>query len=162
MVAEAIELKPLMDPTSEHSVEPQSIVFDYDLDEDYTQRPPGSSTSRNETNSKVSVATASPLSGWPAARNFYKRNEGFMLIGLSQLFFASINTLVKLLQIKVEIPVWEVIWVRMSVTGVGAVYCKIILLESGRYTDALYSQIWFIQVLNILIGVLLEFVSSYV
>lgn len=55
---------------------------------------------------------------------FFSRNEGFLLIGLSQVFFALINTFVKVLQNRIEIPVWQVIWIRMSVTGVGCVVCK--------------------------------------
>lgn len=46
---------------------------------------------------------------------------GFLLIGISQAFFALINASVKLLQERVAIPVWEIIAVRMFWTYLGSI-----------------------------------------
>ncbi|KAM0753050.1 hypothetical protein T439DRAFT_323660 [Meredithblackwellia eburnea MCA 4105] len=54
-------------------------------------------------------------------RAFVKLNEGFLLIALAQLLFATINTCVKLLQDLVSIPVWQLIAIRMSVTYLGCI-----------------------------------------
>ncbi|KAK4046382.1 hypothetical protein OIV83_006105 [Microbotryomycetes sp. JL201] len=48
-----------------------------------------------------------------------RRNEGFLLIALAQAFFASIGTCVKILQERIEMPVWEIILIRMFVTWLG-------------------------------------------
>ncbi|KAK4057748.1 hypothetical protein OIO90_001396 [Microbotryomycetes sp. JL221] len=54
-----------------------------------------------------------------APRELFKRNEGFLYIALAQAFFASIGTCVKLLQDQIEMPVWEIIFIRMIVTWLG-------------------------------------------
>ncbi|GAA5855149.1 hypothetical protein JCM8547_002399 [Rhodosporidiobolus lusitaniae] len=49
-----------------------------------------------------------------------KKNEGLLLIALSQVFFACMNVCVKLLQSDAEpMPVWELIFIRMFVTFLG-------------------------------------------
>lgn len=63
-----------------------------------------------------------------AIRHNVKANEGFLLIASSQLFFAIINTLVKLLQQVVDVPTWEIIWIRMSITWLG---CFIYMKRAG-------------------------------
>lgn len=77
------------------------------------------------------------------------RETGFILIGLAQCFFASISTCVKaseralllcygsqllgagllvphsqLLQEQVDMPVWEIILIRMSATWLGCYICE--------------------------------------
>ncbi|GAA5861437.1 hypothetical protein JCM1840_005369 [Sporobolomyces johnsonii] len=66
-----------------------------------------------------------PLKGM---RAFVKKNEGLLLIALSQVFFAMINACVKLLESEIAVPVWELIAVRMIFTFAG---CYIYLRWSG-------------------------------
>ncbi|ORY80263.1 hypothetical protein BCR35DRAFT_304458 [Leucosporidium creatinivorum] len=64
-------------------------------------------------------AASRPRDLLQAIKGFFARNNGFLLIASSQFFFASISTCVKLLQERVEMPVWEIILVRMSATWLG-------------------------------------------
>ncbi|GAA6051936.1 hypothetical protein JCM3770_006585 [Rhodotorula araucariae] len=57
-----------------------------------------------------------------------RRNEGLLLIAVAQLGFALINMCVKLLERDVQVPVWELIMIRMSMTWVG---CYTYLRLSG-------------------------------
>ncbi|SCV67963.1 BQ2448_84 [Microbotryum intermedium] len=52
-------------------------------------------------------------------KEFVKRNEGFLLIGAAQAFLATISACVKALQERMNMPVWELILVRMSLTWIG-------------------------------------------
>ncbi|GAA5827240.1 hypothetical protein JCM11251_001185 [Rhodosporidiobolus azoricus] len=66
--------------------------------------------------SRVWRAVTAPYRG---ATGFVKKNEGLLLIALSQVFFAAINACVKLLERDVSMPVWELIFIRMSMTFAG-------------------------------------------
>lgn len=48
---------------------------------------------------------------------------GLLLIALSQVFFASMNACVKLLQTEASMPVWELIFIRMLCTFIGCYIC---------------------------------------
>ncbi|GAA5981375.1 hypothetical protein JCM10908_004086 [Rhodotorula pacifica] len=52
-------------------------------------------------------------------RPFVDRNQGLLLIASSQLGFALVNTCVKLLERDVQVPVWELIVIRMFITYAG-------------------------------------------
>ncbi|BGP12383.1 hypothetical protein JCM10213_002012 [Rhodosporidiobolus nylandii] len=68
---------------------------------------------------------AAPLK---SGARFVKQNTGLLLIGLAQLFFANMNVCVKLLLEVDNLPVWELIWIRMVFTFVG---CYAFLRWSG-------------------------------
>ncbi|TNY21660.1 Drug/metabolite transporter superfamily [Rhodotorula diobovata] len=63
-----------------------------------------------------------------AAQGLVRRNEGLLLIATAQLGFALINMCVKLLERDVQVPVWELILIRMAMTWVG---CYTYLRWSG-------------------------------
>ncbi|GAA5888821.1 hypothetical protein JCM6882_002865 [Rhodosporidiobolus microsporus] len=65
---------------------------------------------------RVLLTAGAPFRG---ALGFVKKNEGLLLIALSQVFFAAINCCVKLLERDVAMPVWELIFIRMSMTFAG-------------------------------------------
>ncbi|KWU46905.1 hypothetical protein RHOSPDRAFT_10306, partial [Rhodotorula sp. JG-1b] len=54
-----------------------------------------------------------------AVSSFVDRNQGLLLIAASQLGFALVNACVKLLERDVQVPVWELIVIRMFITYVG-------------------------------------------
>ncbi|GAA5898131.1 hypothetical protein JCM8208_000161 [Rhodotorula glutinis] len=54
-----------------------------------------------------------------AVRGVVRRNEGLLLIATAQLGFSLINMCVKLLERDVQVPVWELILIRMAMTWVG-------------------------------------------
>ncbi|GAA5867917.1 hypothetical protein JCM3774_004721 [Rhodotorula dairenensis] len=54
-----------------------------------------------------------------AVSAFVDRNQGLLLIAASQLGFALVNTCVKLLERDVQVPVWELIVIRMFITYIG-------------------------------------------
>jgi hypothetical protein len=60
--------------------------------------------------------------------------SGFLFIALSQAFFATINALVKILQERVAVPVWEIIALRMSVTWLGCILCTSLSFPTTLFT----------------------------
>lgn len=70
------------------------------------------------------LATPATSRSWRESyNNFMELNSGFLLIVLSQAAFAIVNCLVKLLEAGVPVPTWQIVWVRMTVTWIGAIGC---------------------------------------
>ncbi|GAA6059362.1 hypothetical protein JCM10212_003260 [Sporobolomyces blumeae] len=146
------------DSTRGTSTESPFAVDDYDSDNDTVVAVPlprnATGSHRRESSSAALLDEASSLSVPPSPRTsdrqrrlrsyedddgpglgfigsvkaFVDRNTGLLFIALAQLFFSIMNLCVKILVSEVEVPIWELILVRMAVTAFG---CCVWLKVSG-------------------------------
>ncbi|GAA5826790.1 hypothetical protein JCM5353_003237 [Sporobolomyces roseus] len=71
---------------------------------------------------------ASSTGLWKSITGFVDKNTGLLLIALAQVLFSCMNVCVKILVSEVQVPIWELIVVRMGVTALG---CVVWLRASG-------------------------------